>query len=202
MIDSSATIDAFLTAAAAKQPTPGGGSVASLVGALAASMGEMVLQYSVGKKDLLPHKETNERVLHELTKARLMLAELIREDQDAYEAYNAAKKSNAPAAEFQAIVQTCIRVPLAIGATALAVLELADGVVKTSNRWLLSDLAVCGELALATIRCAAYNVRVNLGELSDANLKTKFRAESDHFVTEGVRLIQQLIPAIEAIQNS
>jgi formiminotetrahydrofolate cyclodeaminase len=38
-----ATIGDFLAAAAARQPTPGGGSVAALAGALAASMGEMAV---------------------------------------------------------------------------------------------------------------------------------------------------------------
>src|SRR5437763_323459 len=43
MYDSQTTIDAFLNAAAAKQPAPGGGSAAALAGALAAAMGELVL---------------------------------------------------------------------------------------------------------------------------------------------------------------
>lgn len=49
MYDRNTTIDAFLTAAAAKQPAPGGGSATALTGALAASMGEMVLAYSIDK---------------------------------------------------------------------------------------------------------------------------------------------------------
>ncbi len=55
MLDKTTTIEKFLEAAAAKQPTPGGGSVSALAGALAASMGEMVLNYSVGKKGLEAH---------------------------------------------------------------------------------------------------------------------------------------------------
>ena len=41
MFDKTTTIEKFLDAAAAKQPTPGGGSVSALAGALAAAMGEM-----------------------------------------------------------------------------------------------------------------------------------------------------------------
>ena len=54
MFDRTTSIDAFLSATAAKQPTPGGGSVAALAGALSSAIGEMVLSYSIGKKDLLP----------------------------------------------------------------------------------------------------------------------------------------------------
>ena len=47
MYDASHTVAEFVAAAAAKQPVPGGGSVAALVGALGAAMGEMVVNYSV-----------------------------------------------------------------------------------------------------------------------------------------------------------
>ena len=57
-VDGSHSLNDFLTALAAKQPAPGGGSVAALAGALAAAMGEMVLNYSIGKKDLAAHEPT------------------------------------------------------------------------------------------------------------------------------------------------
>ena len=48
---------------------PGGGSVTALVGALAASMGEMVLNYSIGKKDLAAHTPELQAALAELTES-------------------------------------------------------------------------------------------------------------------------------------
>ena len=41
-----------------------------------------------------------------------------------------------------------------MAATAVAVLELCDRIVNFVNPWLLSDLAVCADLAMATVRCA------------------------------------------------
>ena len=52
MYDASRSIEDFLAATAARQPIPGGGSVTALVGALSAAIGEMVVNYSLGKKDL------------------------------------------------------------------------------------------------------------------------------------------------------
>src|SRR3954454_25286857 len=92
MYDQSHTIDAFLTAAAAKQPTPGGGSVTALAGALAAAMGEMVLNYSVGKKSLAQFQPELQAGLRELGRARGLLLQLMEEDQVAYEALTAARK--------------------------------------------------------------------------------------------------------------
>ena len=80
MYDSSTPIRDFLNAAAAKKPTPGGGSVTALVGALAASMGEMTLNYSIGKKGLEPHQDELKRALAQLTRAREVLLKLIDEE--------------------------------------------------------------------------------------------------------------------------
>ena len=46
-------------------------------------------------------------------------------------------------------------------------LETAVAVAGTTNKFLASDLAVCGDLAMATVRCAVHNVRANLTEVSD-----------------------------------
>jgi formiminotetrahydrofolate cyclodeaminase len=189
-----------LDAAAAKQATPGGGSVSALVGALAASMAEMVLNYSVAKKDLAAHTQANQQALHELTNARKVLTQLMVEDQLAYTAFTAAKKAGQPPNEMAAIVLACIRVPQAIGATSVAILEIANRIVSTSNRWLLSDLAVCGELAAATVRCSAHNVRVNLSEISDVKDRMMLESECDVMVAQAVQQVRKLMPAINALQ--
>src|SRR3954452_4495031 len=92
MHDASQTINDFLAAAAAKQPTPGGGSIAALAGALAASMGEMVLNYSVTKKSLAQFEPELKEALAEFTRARQLLLQLMIEDQVAYEALTTARK--------------------------------------------------------------------------------------------------------------
>ena len=93
------------------------------------------------------------------------------EDQAAFTALSAARKLPAESPErkdaFAAALLACVRVPQAMGATAVAVLELCDRVVPVVNPHLLSDLAVAADLAMATARCATYNVRVNLPDVPD-----------------------------------
>jgi formiminotetrahydrofolate cyclodeaminase len=43
------SIDEFLEQLASRTPTPGGGSVAALTGALAAGLGQMVAAYTLGR---------------------------------------------------------------------------------------------------------------------------------------------------------
>src|SRR5688500_15906999 len=162
MFDQSTRIGEFLDAAASKQPTPGGGSVTALVGALAASMGEMTINYSIGRKGHEAFEDELRPVLAELTRARGLLLRLMVEDQAAYEAMTAARKrpQGDPdrQSQFDVALLACIRVPQAMAATAVAVLQVADRVVNFVNPHLLSDLAVSADLAMATARCAIYNV--------------------------------------------
>src|SRR4051812_12624567 len=143
--DQAATIKDFLDAAAAKQPAPGGGSVTALAGALAASMGEMVVNYSIGKKDLEAYADELKPALAEYHRARGMLVQLMLEDQQAYAALTDVRKlpkdSPERADKFPAALTACIRAPQAMAATAVAVLELCDRIVNFFNPWLLSDLA-------------------------------------------------------------
>src|ERR1700685_482827 len=111
MYDATHTIDDFLTAAAAKQPTPGGGSVTALAGALAASMGEMVVNYSIGKKGAEAYEQALKLALGEFARARALLLELMVEDQAAYEALTSARKLAGDAPQRVEALLDCIRVP-------------------------------------------------------------------------------------------
>lgn len=202
MYDADTTIRAFLDASAAKQPAPGGGSVTALVGALAASMGEMVVNYSVGKKGLEAHQSELKLVLRELGRARQLLLDLMVEDQVAYEALTAAKKLPEGSAEREqrlpAALLASIRTPQAIGATAAAVLGLCDRLVEKVNYYLLSDLAVSADLAMATVRCAVYNVRVNLADVGNAEERQSYESAIGQVLGHAALLIQSVSPRIWA----
>jgi formiminotetrahydrofolate cyclodeaminase len=200
VLDKTTTIENFLEAAAAKQPTPGGGSVAALAGALAAAMGEMVLNYSVGKKGLEEHDAVLKSALGEFHRAREMMLGLVAEDQTAYEALREARKLPGAAghrlSEIEEAAMICVQVPQAMAGTAVAMLELVDTLVEKVNRYLLSDLAVCAELAMATTRAALYNVRVNLPEVGDVQQCRMIEAMDRQLLDRATALIQRVIPKI------
>ena len=202
MYDQNATIKQFLDAAAARQPTPGGGSVTALAGALAATMGEMTVNYSIGKKDLAAFEGELKPALAEYHRARQVLVQLMAEDQAAYAALTAARKlpdgSAERAAQLPAALAASIRGPQAIAATAVAVLELCERVVNFVNPWLLSDLAVCADLSMATVRCAVYNVRVNLPDVTDAAERQRIEGATFELLSRAGLLIQQVSPRIWA----
>ncbi|MEM8873977.1 MAG: cyclodeaminase/cyclohydrolase family protein [Planctomycetota bacterium] len=191
-IDTSVSVQDFLEAAAAKQPFPGGGACAALVGALGAAMGTMTLRYT--KDDSVAEP------IAELDRARAMFEQLVLEDQTAYQSLTETKKSGGGAGEVEAAAALAVAAPQAIATTALAVLRLAESVVPVANKWLLSDLAVCCELSMATLRCGIYNVRINLPDASDDTVK-RASADCAKLLDEAAAVIQRVVPAIHARMN-
>lgn len=193
MIDPSASLNKFLEATAAREPTPGGGAVAALCGALSVAIGEMVLNYSVGRKaNLVGIDEKLTDALKQFTFVRAMFLELMMEDQMAFEELSTAKKSNAPSDEIATALTRCITVPRAIAGGALSVLKSANEIAPMINRQLSSDLAVCGELAMATLRSALHSVRINLPELDDQSEIKRLNDEADHLLKRAVQQIKNL----------
>ena len=200
MFDSKTSIADFVAATAARQPAPGGGSVTALVGALAAALGEMVLNYSIGKKGLESRQGDLKMALGELARAREMLLGFMVEDQAAYEMLSAIRKLPADSAERKGkmapALLACIRIPEAGAATGVAILQRCDSLVDQVNPHLLSDLAVCADLAMAAIRCAIYNVRVNLSALDDPADRTAVETTVGQILSHALLLIQRVAPRI------
>jgi formiminotetrahydrofolate cyclodeaminase len=200
VLDQSATIQAYLAATAARQPTPGGGSVAALTGALAVALAEMAVNYSIGKKDLAAYQSALKTTLAELTRARGVLTVLMAEDQDAFTVLSAARKMPEGTPKRKEIINAalaaCISAPQAVAATALATLELCERILPAVNIHLLSDLAIAADLATATVRCAIYNVKINLPQIADAGARASIDEETHHTLVRTLAVIQRLSPAI------
>jgi formiminotetrahydrofolate cyclodeaminase len=163
-------------------------------------MAEMVLNYSVAKKSLAEHEPVLREALAEMNRARELLLSLMVEDQEAYEALTAARKLPESCAtrqkECDVALLASIRVPQAIAATSLAILERCEALVEKVNHFLLSDLAVSCELAMATLRCAAYNIRANLPDLKDPRDRASVEQSSARLVERGVGVIRSTMPRI------
>jgi formiminotetrahydrofolate cyclodeaminase len=201
-LDQTATLADILDATAARQPTPGGGAVTAVAGALAAAIGEMVLNYSVGKKGLEAYQDELRAAVAELRRARSVMLELMIEDQAAYQALTAARKLPEGSAErereFNLALQASIGAPCAMAATAVAILELCDRVVDKVNHYLLSDLAVAADLATATARCATYNVRANLSDVRGPAERRALESTADLVLRHAIELVQRVSPRIWA----
>lgn len=166
----------FLNDAAGKSPTPGGGSVAALTGALAVSMARMVLAYTVGKRRFAEHDTDLHQATDEFARAGKMFEQLMAEDMAAYERFAAAQQSE-DEEEQQHALATAAAVPLEMAAVADVFSTRMNEIKAMVNPNLYSDLRVAAILAAAAAEAAAVNVRINLNALQDSTQAGQLRQQ-------------------------
>ena len=179
----------YLAKAAAGTAAPGGGSVAALNAALAASLTEMVANLTVGKKSYQAVEIEMKALAAEASQLRNKLTAAIDQDADAYTAVMAAyklpKATDAEVAQRDQKIQDAIKqaalVPLAVARDALAVIDLADRAIRKGNKNAASDGAVAAMNARTAALAAIYNVKINLSSIED-----------DDFVNELAQEVEEL----------
>ena len=174
------SVTAFIDATAAKQPTPGGGSVAGVVGGLGTALGEMSLAFTRGKKAFAAHEADYEQIAGRLADARRRFIELVAEDMAAYGLYQEVSKYEGPdkAEKEQVALTAAINVPREMTSLALAVLGDLESLLGRCNKWLVTDLAAGAVLAEAVVKLSDYNVRINVGSCPDKQMAEQLQASS------------------------
>jgi len=174
-------LEKYLKDAAAGTPTPGGGSVAALVGALATTMSSMSANFTVGKEKFKHYDSQLKKILGECEKSRESLLSLMEEDIKVYSgithAYGLPKSTDAEknkrSEEIQKATITAMEVPLKTTMCCLYVLEMTRELVDIANPNLISDVGVSGFLAEAAFQCAKLNVEINLATIKNQSLVEK-----------------------------
>jgi formiminotetrahydrofolate cyclodeaminase len=185
----------FAAAAAAKTPTPGGGSVAAVVGSLATALGEMALNFSKGKKKLAAYADYHEHLGRRLEKLRRLFQDLVADDMAAYELFQAAYKLEDGAEkdrQVQLATAAAINVPREVTKLALALLEDMKELSGKCNTGLITDLLASAALAEATARLSDYNVRINIPSVADQAQAAEIKAASANDVARALALRQEI----------
>jgi formiminotetrahydrofolate cyclodeaminase len=163
------SVGEFLNRLASDAPTPGGGAVAALTGALAASLGRMVCGLSSGKKKFADVEPQVKQIASRFTRAGGMLEQLIDEDAAAYAELSAVfKLDKSDPKRKKRLVETAAlaaAVPLETVAVSRQVLSDLRRLERIANPNLRSDVEAGIHVAQAAMRAAAANVRVNLSLL-------------------------------------
>ena len=195
----------FLTALASAAPTPGGGP-AAMAGALAAALASMVGNLTVGKERFAAQEAEVKELLSQAEAARSELLQLAEDDAKAFESFMACYRlpkatEEEKAARTQAVRMAAKRaaaVPLAIARTALLALQLADRLVAVGNPGVITDGACSALLARAALRCADYNVRINLQLTKDAEYNKAVSRELTAMLEQAALLEARTLQATDA----
>jgi glutamate formiminotransferase/formiminotetrahydrofolate cyclodeaminase len=178
----------FLDAVAAPAATPGGGSVSAFAGAMAASLGQMVVGLSRKKKAQAQFVDQLSAALDDLRHIGDELTEAIDRDAASYDAVMAAfKLAHGDAQEtrrreqaIQTATKGAAEVPLQVARSAVALFERLGQLDAIAAASMKSDLDVARLMAVAGVRGALANVEINLGNITDeayvASMRIKMTA--------------------------
>jgi methenyltetrahydrofolate cyclohydrolase len=175
------TIEAFLGELADRVPAPGGGATAALHAAQAAALLAMVARYSDGPKYDAELMGGLVRRADQLREEALALAEA---DAAAFgavaEAYRLPKgtdeEKQARSAAIAEAVAGAARPPADVVRLARVATEMAEELLPTGNRNVITDVAAAAEAARAAAVTARVNIEVNLRGIKDPSLVDEFRA--------------------------
>lgn len=163
------TLDTYLDRLAAKNPVPGGGSAAALIGAVAMSLLSMAARYtrrspSVNVAGIIKFSD----------RARRRLRRLMSKDEAAYLRLSKAMRGGA-AKDITSLYKACARVPLEICAILEEGLKKCEEFCPYCKPSLASDLLEAAVLSEAGFLSAKLNVEVNLRGIKDAAFKKKIK---------------------------
>lgn len=167
------TVAAFIEEAASAKPVPGGGGVAALAGAAAASMLEMALNFTLGKKRFAPVEDDVKRLLKAITPIRHELLDLVARDAAGYAEVAAVTRRTAATederrtrdAALHCAMQGAMAAPLDMVRAMSSLAGHMAGVLKIANPNLVSDVAVAAAILPGAARAAALNVWANASAL-------------------------------------
>lgn len=166
------TAGELLTRTASGDPTPGGGSVSAVAGALGLGLVCMALEVTARRRDAAP--EASE-LLQQATRQLERLKAHPDADVSAFEGYMAAlalpkadeiqKAGRKQALEAAALAAT--QAPLAAARDLLTALNLAETAATLAHRSIVSDVGAGAHLLTAALQATLLNVDINLSSLQE-----------------------------------
>lgn len=194
----------FIRSVASSSPTPGGGSVAALCGALSGSLTAMVCNLTIGRDKYDGVRPEMERALEDSSKLVERLTELVDEDAQAYTSVVAALRLPKGTDEekgkrmeaMQNGLRRAIAVPVEVMELSLEAIRLAYLVVRKGNEGALSDSGSGAMLAFAALHAASMNVKINLKEIQDQEFKNEIAEKLGEMEEEAELLRSEVLTEV------
>lgn len=198
------TLKGFAKETASESAAPGGGSVSAYMGALAAALGAMVANLSAHKRgwDDRWKEFSDQAVKGQDIMERLL--KLVDEDTAAFakimnvfsmpKGTEEEKAARAEAMEKATLYAT--QVPLRTMQTALEAMPLALEMARKGNPASASDAGVGAIAALAAVKGAQLNVRINAAGLKDRAMADSLTAEAEKIAKEAAEKEAEILSEV------
>lgn len=188
------SVKGFARETASESAAPGGGSVSAYMGALAAALGTMLANLSAHKrgwddrwKEFSDWAERGQDVMERLLRLVDEDTEAFAKIMDVFSMPKGTEEEKAARAEaMEKATLYATRVPLKTMQTAMEAMPVALAMARIGNPASASDAGVGAIAALAAVRGAHLNVRINAAGLKDRALAAELTDEAARIEAEAV----------------
>ncbi len=199
------TVKEFLEKTAANEAVPGGGSSSALNAAIASALGEMVANLTIGKKKYAGVEERMRELAARMSAYRSRFVNDIDRDADAYrqvmEAYRLPRESGEEIKvrdeKIQQAMKSASLVPMEVAENALEMLMLLAETMEKGNSNAVTDGLVGAMTCRTAIMGALFNVRTNLGGITDESFVGLMNEKCDRMEREALTKEEELIRRVK-----
>ena len=191
----------FIDALASKEPTPGGGGAAAVVGSLAAALGSMVANLTTGKKKYEQYQEDVDRILVFLEEAIWDIHSYIEKDAEAFgpvaEAYKIPKDDPKRAEVMEKALLAAAVVPMELAGKLYDLIPVMEELEEKGSKMALSDVAVAAVCCRAAMEGAVMNVYINTKSLTNPLISKGLNEKAMKMVADGGKRCQEIYVRIQ-----
>jgi len=186
------SLNSYFEELASNSPTPGGGNVSALCGALSASLGAMVCNLTIGKKKYVEVEAEMKDISIKLMEAQKEFFVLAEKDNRAFDLVMDAFKLPKETDEEKAARSTKIeeatigaaQVPANVVKKCFEILPMIKTVVDKGNKNSLSDAGVASKLIAASAYGAYLNVLINCSSMTGNAIASELLSTSEELLNK------------------
>jgi len=200
-------IKEFIDLLASKEPAPGGGSAAALVGSIGVALSSMVANLTIGKEKFKDKEELMKEIVQKNEKLQKELLELIEKDAEAFnkvaDALKLPKNNPEEKEKRKEILENALKeaslVPLEVMKKSLEALKILENTLGNSTPNAVSDIGVSALCLKSAIQSAWLNVKINLVSIRDKDFVYEIQRQAESLLKDGIQLANRIYEEVESV---
>lgn len=195
----------FVELLASKEPVPGGGGAAALVGSIGMALGNMVGNLTIGKKKYKDVEDDIKAVMVKAQKLQKDLLKLVDSDAEVFQGVTAAfkmpkdteeqKKAREKVLE-EALKKACM-VPVEIIEKCYEAIKLQLELADKGSSIVISDVGVGALCLKSALLGGRLNVIINLNGIKDESFVREIEQKIEPLIREGVKMADEVYKKVE-----
>lgn len=194
------SLEEFVDALASKAAVPGGGGASALAASLGIALGNMVGEFTVGKKKYADAEEELRACMVRAKDLSGKFLNCIERDAEAFEPLSMAYAIPKDDKNRDIVMENCLRdaakVPMEILHLVCEAIKLEERFAVLGSVMIQSDVAVGASILRSSLLSAAVNVKINTKSMKDREYADSVNKEVDALVEEYLPLADSIFEHI------